>query len=180
MRIASALVLAAMLASATAARANSEDLNNRSRGAQLAWDNGFRTCNPLLDAWIKFVHENDDDYGYSGLWSENHADNSDFSLTTSESFENSVKITVFNVSRNIMGNCDASYFSSWTVDSSCSEIRENQVKDWDFVGEISGTSVYSEPKIKNHEIYLSPLPKARCSIGKKIATFNVKPDALSK
>ena len=143
------------------------------RAVQQAYDAGFRDCAPTLDRFVRFIHEDDTQYGFYGIWSKDAPNASMFSTTTTEITPAGNMVTTFSAVKNNSGTCDVSVSTTVVSTSSCAAIRESTFKDWKFYGDLNGSSIYSDPTSQGDDVILTNIPNNYCLLVKRLSAYGV-------
>lgn len=147
-----------------------EKIPKLSRAAQHLYDRGFKSCSADLDKSVKWVHDDDNNYGLHGVWNEKTPDLRMGVVTTSEPYSDASGVTTFFATKDASGKCTVAGTTSMYFDKTCTSIRETAFKTWKFVGDISTTSIYTLGEDASLDAYLTPA-KGGCLLIRRFTLY---------
>lgn len=142
------------------------------RAVQQGIEKGFRTCAPLMDRMLKFVHSDDSKYAHLGTWNKGSPDRKTFNTVTVEPYTDGATFTSFSAVRNQADECDVVMTQVIPVlGRSCNALRETTFKGWKYLQDLGGVPLFEPSDDESTTVFLSPLGNTGCLIIKSAVVY---------
>jgi hypothetical protein len=133
---------------------------------------GFHDCADRMADFVAFLHEDDENYAYLGLWSQNKPNAETASVVTSQAYTDGHSIATVSAVKTLGGGCNVTLTQSFVVpDQTCAALKKSSFKAWKFYGELNKAEVLEDPTTANSNVVLTPIGKTGCMIVKHIVGF---------
>lgn len=130
---------------------------------------GFRDCIPPMQEFVQFVHEDDENYAYLGLWSVDKPNGSMSTVLTSQAFTDGHSISTITAVKTSTGGCNVTLTQSFVVpEQTCTDVKGDTFKEWKFKSDFNGATLFEDPTTPNGHAVMTPVGKTGCLIVKSL------------
>jgi hypothetical protein len=124
---------------------------------------------------VEFAHEEDEEYGYYGLWATEKPNDSMATAVTVQSFTDGQGVASITGARNHKGGCDVVITHTIALpDKSCDDMRKTSFKEWKLWSKMDPATVHEDPTTPNGNAVLTPLGKKGCLVVKTLVGYDVE------
>ena len=141
-----------------------------SRAVQALIKKGFTSCSTDMDDAVKFVHEDDNGYGFSYVWNAENPNQRSASIVTSAKVGDTSMVSMITATPDASGRCSILVTQNLIFTTSCIGLREGTFKEWKFYGELGATTAYDRDG-GVVTAFLSPTPGGGCHVMRQQVMF---------
>lgn len=143
------------------------------RALQDIYKAGFKDCAPAMEEFVKFVHEDDEEYSYVGKFALEKTNESAAGAITIQKFDDGQGVASITASKTPTGKCDVVLTHTLVIPGeACDDVRTTALKDWKLFLQANETNVYQDPTTPNGHAVLSPIGTKGCLMVKHLMGYD--------